>query len=145
MSLKEYVEEVQQPVDKWPSIYVSPPDSYSDVSAVSLKGYRKYRSDRSYEFILTTNAKSYEGITCICNNKQGDTWVEYTIAILPVIKLKYVILMYDDTTLNNNVDNSLTEQLLDYMNSHEAGYCNLGSTPKGPKTKSSPLLRSAGK
>lgn len=56
-------------MDKRLSIYVSSPDSYSDVLAVFLKGYRRYWSDCPYEFILTTNTKSYEGITCICNNK----------------------------------------------------------------------------
>ena len=94
-------------MDKRLSIYVSSPDSYSDVLAVFLKGYRRYWSDCPYEFILTTNTKSYEGITCICN--------------------------------------SLIEQLLDYMDSHEIRYCNLGPTPKGSKIKSFPLLRSVNK
>lgn len=49
-------------MDKRLSIYVSSPDSYSDVLAVFLKGYRRYWSDCPYEFILTTNTKSYEGI-----------------------------------------------------------------------------------
>ena len=106
-------------MDKRLSIYVSSPDSYSDVLAVFLKGYRRYWSDCPYEFILTTNTKSYEGITCICNNKQNDTWVERTIAALPVIKSKYVMLMCDDIILSDNVDNSLIERLLDYMDSHE--------------------------
>ena len=87
-------------MDKRLSIYVSSPDSYSDVLAVFLKGYRRYWSDCPYEFILTTNTKSYEGITCICNNKQNDTWVERTIAALPVIKSKYVMLMCDDIILS---------------------------------------------
>ena len=47
-------------MDKRLSIYVSSPDSYSDVLAVFLKGYRRYWSDCPYEFILTTNTKSYE-------------------------------------------------------------------------------------
>lgn len=38
MSLKEYIEKVQQLMDKRLSIYVSSPDSYSDVLAVFLKG-----------------------------------------------------------------------------------------------------------
>lgn len=42
-------------MDKRLSIYVSSPDSYSDVLAVFLKGYRRYWSDCPYEFILTTN------------------------------------------------------------------------------------------
>jgi len=117
-------------MDKRLSIYVSSPDSYSDVLAVFLKGYRRYWSDCPYEFILTTNTKSYEGITCICNNKQNDTWVERTIAALPVIKSKYVMLMCDDIILSDNVDNSLIERLLDYMDSHEIRYCNLGPTLK---------------
>ena len=132
-------------MDKRLSIYVSSPDSYSDVLAVFLKGYRRYWSDCPYEFILTTNTKSYEGITCICNNKQNDTWVERTIAALPVIKSKYVMLMCDDIILSDNVDNSLIERLLDYMDSHEIRYCNLGPTPKGSKIKSFPLLRSVNK
>ena len=132
-------------MDKRLSIYVSSPDSYSDVLAVFLKGYRRYWSDCPYEFILTTNTKSYEGITCICNNKQNDTWVERTLAALPVIKSKYVMLMCDDIILSDNVDNSLIEQLLDYMDSHEIRYCNLGPTPKGSKIKSFPLLRSVNK
>ena len=127
-------------MDKRLSIYVSSPDSYSDVLAVFLKGYRRYWSDCPYEFILTTNTKSYEGITCICNNKQNDTWVERTIAALPVIKSKYVMLMCDDIILSDNVDNSLIERLLDYMDSHEIRYCNLGPTPKGSKIKSFPEL-----
>ena len=55
-------------MDKRLSIYVSSPDSYSDVLAVFLKGYRRYWSDCPYEFILTTNTKSYEGITCIISS-----------------------------------------------------------------------------
>ena len=99
-------------MDKRLSIYVSSPDSYSDVLAVFLKGYRRYWSDCPYEFILTTNTKSYEGITCLCNNKQTDTWVERTITALPVIKSKYVMLMCDDIILSNNVDNSLIEMCI---------------------------------
>lgn len=79
------------------------------------------------------------------NDKQNDTWVERTIAALPVIKSKYVMLMCDDIILSDNVDNSLIERLLDYIDSHEIRYCNLGPTPKGSKIKSFPLLRSVNK
>ena len=73
-------------MDKRLSIYVSSPDSYSDVLAVFLKGYRRYWSDCPYEFILTTNTKSYEGITCICNNKQNDR--KSHIQLLAVFRLE---------------------------------------------------------
>ncbi len=55
------------------------------------------------------------------------------------------MLMCDDIILSDNVDNSLIERLLDYMDSHEIRYCNLGPTPKGSKIKSFPLLRSVNK
>ena len=132
-------------MDKRLSIYVSSPDSYSDVLAVFLKGYRRYWRDCPYEFILTTNTKLHEGITCICNNKQDDTWVERTIAALPVIKTKYVMLMCDDIILSDDVDNSLIEQLLDYMDNHEIRYLNLVHIPKGAKINSLPLLHSINK
>lgn len=124
------------------SIYVSSPDSYADVFAIFLKSFRKFWSDCPYEFILTTNTRSYNGLTCICNNKQNDTWVERTLAALPAIKSKYILLMCDDIILRDKVDNSVIEQLIDYMDSHEIKYCSLGPTPKGDIIESFPLLRS---
>ena len=124
------------------SIYVSSPDSYADVFAIFLKGFRKFWSDCTYEFILTTNTRSYEGITCICNNKQNDTWVERTLVTLPAIKSKYILLMCDDIIISDKVDNSVIERLLDYMDSHEIKYCRLEPIPKGDIIKSFPLLRS---
>lgn len=124
------------------SIYVSSPDSYADVFAIFLKGFRKYWSDCPYEFILTTNTKYYEGLTCICNSKQNDTWVERTLAALPAIKSKYLLLMCDDIIINDMVNNSVIEELLDYMDNHEIRYCRLEPIPKGDIIKSYPLLRS---
>lgn len=127
------------------SIYVSSPDSYSDVFNVFLKSFRRYWSDCPYEFILTTNTRSYESITCICNNEQNDSWVERTLAALPAIKSKYILLMCDDIIISDDVDNSLIEQLLAYMDSHDIRYCSLGPVPRGAIIKSFPLLRSINK
>lgn len=127
------------------SIYVSSPDSYADVFGIFLKGFHKYWSDCPYEFILTTNTNSYEGITCICNNKQEDTWVERTLAALPNIKTKYVLLMCDDIIISDKVNNAIIEQLLDYMDSNDIRYCRLGPLPIGSKIESFPLLRKVNK
>lgn len=127
------------------SIYVSSPDSYADVFEIFLKGFHKYWSDCPYEFILATNTNSYEGITCICNNKQEDTWVERTLAVLPDIKTKYVLLMCDDIIISGKVDNAIIEQLLDYMDDNDIRYCRLGPLPIGSKIESFPLLRKVNK
>lgn len=122
------------------SIYVSSPDTYADVFAIFLKGFRKYWNNCPYEFILTTNTKSYEDITCICNNRQNDTWVERTLATLPSINSKYILLMCDDIIINNKVDNWVIEQVLDYMDNHEIRYCRLRPISRGRIIDSFPLL-----
>lgn len=112
------------------SIYVSSPDSYSDVFDVFLKGYRKYWSGCPYEFMLTTNSWSYEGLTCICNHKQGDSWVERTLEAMPQIKSKYILLMCDDLIISGGVDNKEVESILDYMDAHDIRFCRINPLPK---------------
>lgn len=123
------------------SIYISSPDSYADVLKIFFKGFRKYWSDCPYEFILATNTKSYEGITCIKNNKQGDTWVGRTLEALPNIRTKYVMVMCDDVIITGKVDGVAIERVLDYMDDHAIRYCRLFPTkPTGPNIESFPLL-----
>lgn len=107
------------------SIYVSSPDSYADVFEAFYRGYRKYWEDCPYEFNLTTNTQMYEGINCICNNKQGDSWVERTLAALPMIKSKYILMMCDDLIICDKVKNDDIECVLDYMDEHDIKYCRL--------------------
>lgn len=127
------------------SIYVSSPDSYSDVFTIFLKGFRKYWSDCPYEFILTTNSYSYEGLTCICNHLKEDTWVERTIAALPRIESKYILLMCDDLIINDKVNNSKIEKILDYMDLNNIKYCHITPLNFGNKILYNPLLRKINK
>lgn len=105
------------------SVYVSSPDSYADVFEVFLKGYHKYWADCPYEFILSTNNHTYEGLSCICNHKTQDSWVERTLAAMPMIRSKYILLMCDDLIISGAVDNSKIEQILDYMDEREIKFC----------------------
>ena len=113
------------------SIYVSSPDSYADVLDVFLQGYRKYWPDCPYEFILTTNTKQYDGINCICNNMTCDTWVERTLAAIPAVKSKYILLMCDDLIISDNVINQDVERVLDFMDDHNIKYCRLKPFSQG--------------
>lgn len=122
------------------SIYVSSPDSYSDVFEVFLKGYRNYWRDCPYEFILTTNSRSYEGLTCICNHKQNDTWIERTIDAMPLIRTKYILLMCDDLIIRGNVDNNEIESILDYMDAYNMRFCRLNPLPSKIIVKDLPYL-----
>ena len=123
------------------SIYVSSPDSYSDVLAVFIKGFRKYWSDCPYELILTTNSITYEGITCICNYKTGDGWVDRTLEALPKIHTKYILLLCDDIIISHNVNNKNIEMILDYMENHNIKFCRLNPLSHGEVIKELPILR----
>ena len=107
------------------SIYISSPDSYSDVFELFYKCFRKYWSNCPYEFILTTNSQKYDGIHCICNHKPGDTWVERTLAASDEIKSKYVLLMCDDLLINDYVKTDMITKILDYMDKYDIRYCRL--------------------
>lgn len=122
------------------SIYVSSPDSYSDVLEVYLRCFKKYWSDCPYEFILTTNSRNYEGVTCICNNKPGDTWIERTIAAYSHITSKYILMMCDDILINGNVDNEKIESILDFMDDNNIKFCRLRPVKQGKKISEIPYL-----
>ena len=112
------------------SVYVSSPDSYADVFEVFLKGYHKYWADCPYEFILSTNNHNYEGLSCICNHKTQDTWVERTLAAMPMIRSKYLLLMCDDLIISGAVDNSKIEQILDFMDERDIKFCRFKPVPR---------------
>ena len=127
------------------SIYVSSPDSYADVFSVFLEGYRKYWPDCPYEFILTTNTKEYEGIHCICNGEVADSWVSRTIAALPKIKSKYILMMCDDLIISDAVDKDKIECILDFMDNHNIKFCRLNPLNIGEKISELPILRKISK
>lgn len=124
------------------SIYVSSPDSYSDVLSIFLNGYHRYWSNCPYEFNLSTNTKKYDGIHCFCNNKQGDSWVERTISVLSNITTKYILLLCDDIIICDYINNDEIEEILDYMDNNNIRFCRLKPYAfKGPHTSSSLLFR----
>lgn len=124
------------------TIYVSSPDSYSDVFKVFLKCYRKYWSDCPYEFVLSTNTLNYEGIRTLCNYKQNDTWTERTISALKEIRSEYILLMNDDFFITNYVNNKKIEDILDLMDKHNLNFCKLAKNASGvPIEKGSYLLK----
>ena len=127
------------------TVYVSSPDSYADVFDMFLRGFRKYWNDCPYKFIFTTNTYSYDGITCICNHQTGDTWVERTIAVLPQIKSKYILLMCDDIIINEKVNNHDIERILDYMDNHEIRFCNMRPNRRGEHIHELPILNAVNK
>lgn len=132
-------------MDKRLSIYVSSPDSYSDVLEVYLRCFKKYWNDCPYEFILTTNSRNYEGVTCICNNKPGDTWVERTIAAYSHITSKYILMMCDDILINGKIDNEKIESILDYMDHNDIKFCRLKPVKQGEKILEFPFLNRVSK
>lgn len=132
-------------MDKRLSIYVSSPDSYSDVLEVYLRCFKKYWNDCPYEFILTTNSRNYEGVTCICNNKPGDTWIERTIAAYSHITSKYILMMCDDILINGNVDNEKIESILDYMDENDINFCRLNPVKQGETILGVPFLNKVNK
>lgn len=107
------------------SIYVSSPDSYSDVFELFLKAFKKKWKNCPYELILTTNSNSYDGITCICNYKENDTWVERTLDALSQLQSKYILLMCDDLIIRESINNKEIDNILDYMDLHDIRYCRM--------------------
>ena len=123
-------------------IYVSSPDSYSDIFKVFLKCYKKYWADCPYEFVLSTNSLCYEGIRTLRNYKQNDTWTERTIAALKQIDSEYILLMNDDFFITDYVDSAKIEHILDLMDKYDLMYCKLAKNAKGiPVEKGCNLLR----
>lgn len=127
------------------SIYVSSPDSYSDVFSVFYRAFFRYWKDCPYDFYLTTNTQAYEDIKCIQNNKPGDTWVERTLAAMPKIDSKYLLLMCDDIIISDTIDNDNIERILDYMERHNIKYCRLKPLGFGDFIEELPLLRKVNK
>lgn len=122
------------------SIYVSSPDSYSDVLDVFLKCFKRNWSDCPWELILTTNNKIYAGVNCICNNKTEDTWIERTSAALPHLATKYILLMCDDILICDKVPTVKIERILDYMDKYEIKYCRLKPIKQGLTISEIPYL-----
>lgn len=127
------------------SIYVSSPDSYSDVLDVYIRCFKKYWKDCPYELILTTNSHYYDGIKCICNNNPGDSWVERTIAAYSQISSKYILLMCDDILINSKVDNEKIESILDYMDENDIKFCRLNPVKQGKVISEIPYLNKVSK
>lgn len=127
------------------SIYVSSPDSYSDVFDVYLRCFRKFWRDCPYEFILTTNSHRYDGIKCICNNNPGDSWVERTIAAYPLITSKYILMMCDDILINGKVENEKIESILNYMDENDIKFCRLNPVKQGKVITEIPYLNKVSK
>lgn len=122
------------------SIYVSSPDSYSDVFRLFYKAFKKYWNSCPFELVFSTNTQKYEGIKCLCNNKTGDTWVERTIAALPHICTEYVLLMCDDIIITTPVNNDEINKILDYMECNNIKYCRLKPLKSGKTIKELPSL-----
>jgi hypothetical protein len=126
-------------MDKRLQIYVTSPDSYSDVFGVCIKAFKKYWHDCPYEFVLTTNSKVYDGITCICNHKTNDSFVSRTLEYLPRAKTKYVLLMCDDIIITHRPCQDCIEKILDYMDKNNVKFCRLNPL-KGDVVEGLPYL-----
>jgi hypothetical protein len=117
------------------SIFVSSPNSYSDIFKIFYECYKKYWSDCIYEFILSTNNQSYKDITVINNYKDNDNWTDRTVNVIKNINTKYIMLFCDDIFIIDKVDNLKIEKILDYMDNNNINFCRLEPVKKGTRIK----------
>ena len=111
-------------------IFISSPDSYSDVFGVFLSLLRKFWKDCPYEIVLSTNSKNYDGITVYKNHLENDRWTDRAIPVLSALDCKYVLLMCDDMLITDKVDSCDIEKILDDMDHLQLNYCKM----TGPRT-----------
>ena len=123
------------------TLYVSSPDSYSDVFQVFLNAYKRFWTDCPYRFLLCTNTKTYDGIDVITNHQMNDDQIRRTIPIISEIKTKYVMLLCDDLIINKKVDTNTIESILDYMDENDLTYCRMKPLWTGEVIKDFPICR----
>lgn len=114
-------------------IYVSSPNSYSDIFSIFYECMNKYWKNRKYEFILSTNEQCYSDITVLNNYKENDGWVDRSIWALNMIEAPYVLVMCDDLFLSDYVDEKKIDHLLDLMDKYNIDFCRLKPIRKGRK------------
>lgn len=115
------------------AIYVSSPDSYSDVFNVFLECKNKYYQNCPFDIIVSTNTMEYDGIITYHSENKIDDWVSRTIPVLKEINYKYVLLMCDDIFFKNNPNTSAIIEIVNFMEQNNINYCRLKPSKKNKK------------
>ena len=116
-------------------IFVSSPNSYSDVFYSFLKCFYSFCKNVNCEIVLSTNNQRIDGIKVYNNFLENDTWMERTIPVLKVLETKYILLICDDCIIQKEFDFSIIDRILDEMDHHGIMFCGLANGFKGKRTE----------
>lgn len=115
------------------AIFISTPDSYSDVLEVFLACFHKYWQDCPYDLIISTNRKSYEGAVVYNNYSDNDGWMDRAIPVLSEVDYDYILLMCDDCIILDTIDTLQVETLLNDIIQYDIDFCGLSNHISGKK------------
>lgn len=115
------------------AIFISSPDSYSDVLQVFLECLNKYWRECPYEVIISTNTKKYKNATVYNNNQVKDSWMDRTIAVLKKIDYDYILLTCDDCFILNYVNTDDVQKLLKDITASGVKFCGLSNHIRGKR------------
>lgn len=118
------------------TIFVSSPDSYSDVFLSFYNTYLYFSKPNNLKFYLSTQCNKYDnlsGIEVFNTNNPNDTWTERAIFGLNKIESKYVLLICDDMIIKKEIDYLLLEEIVNEMEQYSIMFCGLRNRFNGKK------------
>ena len=117
------------------TLFISTPDSYTDIMGIFLECFHRNWQDCPYELVISTNTKHYDcqNVTVLDNNDKNDGWMNRAIPALKQIKSKYVMLLCDDCFILKTVHNSQVRAFFKEVKEHNLDFCGMTNYIKGPK------------
>ena len=89
------------------TILVNSCDAYADVLSIFFEAYKKYGEKINLPIVINTESNSYSFPATVANfsPKDGiDKWGERFLNALSQIDTEYVLVLYDDFVLDDNID-----------------------------------------
>lgn len=118
------------------SIIVSSTDSYSDMWPDFFACFKKFWPDCPYKIYLVTNelTPEFRGVEII-NCEKDAQWSERMRRALNMIQSKYVCFLLDDFYISGEVDTSLVQKSLKFMDHEHILYYKLMTMSKIPSSE----------
>lgn len=123
-------------------IYISSPESYSDVLDVFIRCFEMNWPSCKYPVVISTNSPKELGDNYYVKviNVAPDNWVTRTICCLSELEYDYILLMMDDSIIMKSVNDSDIDMIVKEMDEYNLNYCKMTAAKKGVLYKDSKLL-----
>lgn len=123
-------------------IYISTPQSYSDVFDVFKVCMERNWKNCKYPIIISTdyNIGLDDKYSVYYSNNKNDNWVTRTIPVLSQIDYEYILIMMDDSIIMRPVQERYLDDIIQEMDKYNLNYCTLKPVRRGKPFKESNLL-----